>query len=117
LRRFNRRALTYLIQNNENHKYFCYGNWTADLRLAEEFAALDGAIRACLTHELHQVELVLQFGLEGGRTCRLQLPLPEAVLWPQGAANGTNSFSKRSSASSLVNPKRARNTETPTTGG
>src|SRR5437868_14897722 len=109
-------ALTYLIQNNQTREYFCYGNWTADWRLAEEFAALDRAIRACLSHELHGVELVLQFGLEGGRTYRLQLPLPETVLWPQGGLNGTHSASKRLSASSLANPKRARKTETPTTG-
>ena len=117
MRRFNRRALTYLIQHNETREYFCYGNWTVDGRLAEEFAALDGAIKACLKHELHEVELVLQFGLEGGRTYRLQLPLPETVLWPQGGLNSTNSVSKRFSASSLVKPKRARKTETPTTGG
>ena len=77
---FNSRALTYLIQHSKTHEFFHEGNWTLDSRWAQEFSDVAKAITACLSHELRDVELVLQFGFEVGRYCRMQLSLPEPLL-------------------------------------
>jgi hypothetical protein len=79
-RDFNSGALTYLIQHSKTREYFHDGDWTLDSHWAEEFSDLAKAITACLRHELRDVELVLRFGLEFGRSHSLQLAMPEGLL-------------------------------------
>jgi hypothetical protein len=73
--------LTYLIQNSKTGQYFHRGDWTLDSGWAEEFSNVANAIRACLRHELRDVQLILQFGLEADRYYCLQLPVPERLLF------------------------------------
>jgi len=72
--------LTYLIQSTKTRQYFLQGRWTLDSGWAEQFADLTQAIGTCLEHELRDVELVLQFGLEVGRLCSLHLTLPQKLF-------------------------------------
>jgi hypothetical protein len=75
--------LTYLIQNPKTREYFHKGTWTLDSGWAESFSDPAQVITACLRHELRNVELILQFGFELGRTCSLNLSLPERLLFDQ----------------------------------
>lgn len=70
-------ALNYLIRNRQTKEYFQRGSWTLDLGWAAEYSNVRQAITECLQHELRDVELVLQFGLEAGRPFSLQLSLPQ----------------------------------------
>jgi hypothetical protein len=92
--------LTYLIQHSRTREYFLKGTWTPDSGWAEQFSDLAKAITACLRHDLRDVELVLQFGLEIGRTYSLQLPLPDKLLFGREAGRLFSS-NNRCSASSL----------------
>ena len=88
--------MTYLIQKAKTSEFFHNGTWTLNSSWAEEFPDLVRALSACVRHELYDVELVLQFGFEVGRHYTMRLPLPEGLL--------LDSWSKRSSACSLVSP-------------
>jgi len=68
--------LKYLIQNRKTREYFHQGQWTLDSRRAQEYTDVRQAMIACWRHELDDVEMVLHFGWEIGRTYSLQLSLP-----------------------------------------
>jgi hypothetical protein len=80
--RLNNTSLTYLIQSLATHEYFQKGNWTLESGWAEEFPNSAKALDTCLRHDLREVELVLQFGIEAGRNYQLRLAVPEWLLWP-----------------------------------
>jgi len=71
--------LTYLIQNKKTREYFQDGRWTLDSGWADQYSDIAKAMIACLRNDLHDVDLVLRFGLEGGRKYSLQLSLPEPL--------------------------------------
>lgn len=95
--------MTYLIQRSSTHEYFYHGTWTLEAGWAEEFPNPEKAMAACLRHELRGVDLILQFGSEGGRKYQLQLLLPEQLLWPATYEPGLAS-DNFSSAASLLSP-------------
>jgi hypothetical protein len=68
--------LKYLIQSRRTREYFQHGHWTLDSRRAQEYPDVGQAMIACWRHGLDDVELVLRFGWEIGRTYSLQLSLP-----------------------------------------
>jgi len=72
--------LNYLIQSTKTREYFLQGRWTLESGWAQEFADLAQAIGVCLEHELRDVELILQFGFEVGRLCRLPLTVPQQLF-------------------------------------
>jgi len=76
--------LNYLIRDPQTCRFLHGGEWMADSRRADRFAEMGEAIAACRRFKLRRVELVLEFGLDAGRTHQLQLALPEDLLrWGQ----------------------------------
>ncbi|HWH68711.1 MAG TPA: hypothetical protein VNT26_04965 [Candidatus Sulfotelmatobacter sp.] len=49
-----------LLRSQENHRYFTGSGWTENPSLAQPFADDAEAIRACVSNDLHYVELVLR---------------------------------------------------------
>lgn len=62
-------------------EYFQQGRWTLNSDWAEQFSDVAKALVTCLRHDLWDVVLVLQFGLEAGRNYSLQLSLPDRLAW------------------------------------
>jgi hypothetical protein len=50
---------TRLLRCRKTHRYFSGRGWTQDLNQAQTFVDNLEAARACVTHDLHDLELVL----------------------------------------------------------
>ena len=73
--------LNYLVRSTATRRFLGNGEWVWDSRRADVFRDIAQAIAICRRHQLAAVELVLEFGLEGGRVHQLSLPVPEHVLF------------------------------------
>ncbi len=50
-----------LLRHRRSRAFFQNGSWTEDPQAATNFPSVEEVARACITHQLSEMELVLQF--------------------------------------------------------